>query len=229
MPSSAYPLVFTKLVYARALTGSTRSRLPKPFATLAAMNLNIRAHNTKVTDDLRDHAEKRLARLERYLPRVDSVIIEVAYEETRSAAHRHAIQVTVHSAGAILRAEERAADPRAALDMAADVLSRQAQRHKKRLYGRHRTNAAKQLAAEPEPPAPITEPDGDEEYDEYLLGKIVRVKHFEAKPMSQEEALAQMDLLGHDFFLFLDASSNDYALLYKRRDGDYGLLTPRRE
>ncbi|MEX0750620.1 MAG: ribosome-associated translation inhibitor RaiA [Dehalococcoidia bacterium] len=192
------------------------------------MNLKIRSHNTRADDDLREHAEKRLARLERYLPRVDDITIEVEYEETRSAAHRYAIQVTVHSAGTILRAEERASDQRTALDMAADVLSRQAQRHKRRLYGRHRTNEAKQIAAEPEPAGPITEPDGDEEYDEYLLGKIVRVKHFEAKPMSQEEALAQMDLLGHDFFLFLDAAANDYALLYKRRDGDYGLLTPRR-
>ena len=72
------------------------------------------------------------------------------------------------------------------------------------------------------------EPEGDDEADEYLLGKIVRMKRFEAKPMSQEEALAQMDLIGHDFFLFLDASSGDYALLYKRKDGDYGMLAPHR-
>ena len=71
--------------------------------------------------------------------------------------------------------------------------------------------------------APV-EPEGEEEFDEYLLGKVVRVKQFEAKPMSQEEALAQMDLIGHDFFLFLDADSNEYALLYKRKEGDYGML-----
>jgi putative sigma-54 modulation protein len=192
------------------------------------MNLTIRTHNTRASDDLRELAEKRLARVERYLPRVDSATIELGYEDTRAATHRYALQITVHSAGAILRAEERASDPRKALDRAADVLSRQAQRHKKRLVGRHRTSDAKERAAEPPAPDRVTEPEDDDEYDEYLLGKIVRVKHFEAKPMSQEEALAQMDLLGHDFFLFLDASANDYALLYKRRDGDYGLLTPRR-
>ncbi len=64
--------------------------------------------------------------------------------------------------------------------------------------------------------------------DEYVLGKIVRVKHFTAKPISQEEALAQMDLLGHDFYLFLDEATDDYAVLYKRDDGDHGLLSPRR-
>jgi len=191
------------------------------------MNLTLRAHHTRVSDELRDHAEKRLGRLERYLPRVDSVVVEVAHQETRSAAHRYAVQITVHSAGSILRSEERASDPAAALDLAAEVLSRQAQRHKKRLVGRYRKGEP------PERPEPVSPPrvqpaDDDDEYQEYILGKIVRVKHFEAKPMSQEEALAQMDLLGHDFYLFLDASSNDYALLYKRRDGDYGLLTPRR-
>ena len=191
------------------------------------MNLTIRAHNTRVQDDLREHAEKKLARLERYLPRVNDVTVEVEHEETRSVAHRFAVQITVHAAGAILRSEERAADAQTALDRAADVLGRQAQRHKKRLVGRHRTGDVRELAPEPEPDEGI-EPEDDDEFDEYLLGKIVRVKHFEAKPMSQEEALAQMDLIGHDFFLFLDAASNEYALLYKRRDGNYGLLTPRR-
>jgi putative sigma-54 modulation protein len=192
------------------------------------MNLTIRAHNTRVHDDLREHAEKKLARLDRYLPRINDVTVEVEHEETRSAAHRYAVQITVHAGGgAILRSEERAADPQSALDLAAEVLGRQAQRHKKRLVGRHRAGEPRGATAEEQPVEGI-EPEDDEELDEYLLGKIVRVKHFEAKPMSQEEALAQMDLLGHDFFLFLDAASSEYALLYKRRDGDYGLLAPRR-
>ena len=190
------------------------------------MNLTIRGHHTTIYDELRDVAERKLARLERFLPRVGDVTIEVKHEETRSAAHRYTVQVTAHASGSILRAEEQAADPRTALELASDVLAQPARRHKKRLYDRHRGPGARGMIEEP-PPAAV-EPEDDEEFDEYLLGKIVRVKHFEAKPMSQEEALSQMDLLGHDFFLFLDASTNDYALLYKRRDGDYGLLTPRR-
>jgi putative sigma-54 modulation protein len=194
------------------------------------MKLTIRSHHTTVFEDFAAHTEKRLLRLERYLPRVDDVVVEVEHEETRSLAHRYAVQVTVHAGGSILRAEERGADPRLALDAAADVLSRQARRHKKRLHDRHQQpDLTKQAAADLANGAvAVTEPNGDEEIEEYLLGKVVRVKHFEAKPMSQEEALAQMDLIGHDFFLFLDAASDEYALLYKRKDGDYGLLAPRR-
>jgi putative sigma-54 modulation protein len=189
------------------------------------MKLTIRSHNTTVFPGFEEHAEKQLARLERLLPRVDDVIVEVAHEETRSLAHRYVVQVTVHAGTAILRAEERGADPRAALDVAADVLARQSRRHKKRLHDRQHAPGAKETAA-----AALAAPqpgDGDEG-EEYLSGKVVRVKHFEAKPMSQEEALAQMDLVGHDFFLFLDAATNDYAVVYKREDGDYGLLAPKR-
>jgi putative sigma-54 modulation protein len=192
------------------------------------MNLTIRTHHTTVFDGFREHAEKKLGRLDRLLPGAANITVEVAHEETRSAAHRYAVQVTVRSGASILRAEERGADPQTALDLAADVLSRQARRHKQRLHDRHHPTGAKEAAADAmyADVQPMSDAETDEE--EYLLGKVVRVKHFEAKPMSQEEALAQMDLLGHDFFLFLDASTRDYALLYKRKDGDYGLLSPRR-
>jgi putative sigma-54 modulation protein len=198
------------------------------------MHLTVRSHHATVDDRFQGHAEKKLQRLSRLLPRLDDVVVEVAHQETRAAADRYAVQVTVHAGASILRAEERGADPVVALDLAADVLSRQARRHKKRLHDRHSPahsregQAAKEIVADRmnTDVEPMLDEPGDEE--EYLLGKVVRVKHFEAKPMSQEEALAQMDLLGHDFFLFLDASTRDYALLYKRRDGDYGLLSPRR-
>jgi ribosomal subunit interface protein len=192
------------------------------------MNLNIRSHHTTVDDDLRAHAERKLSRLERLLPRVDDVIVEVEHEETRAAADRYAVQVTVHSGTSILRGEERAAEPKIALDRATEVVSRQARRHSKRLHARHRTGADKQRLAEPAA-SPPPEPEADDDAAaEYLAGKVVRIKQFEAKPMSEEEALAQMDLLGHDFFLFLDTRTKDFAVLYKRKDGDYGLLAPQR-
>jgi putative sigma-54 modulation protein len=191
------------------------------------MNLIIRSHHATVPNDLHDHAQKKLARLERLLPRVDDVIVEVAHEETRAAAHRYAVQVTVHSGGAILRGEERAADPKIALDLATDVIARQAQRHQKRLQDRHRSGQNKEwVAANAAQPEPEQQDSGNSA--EYILGKVVRVKQLEARSMSEEEALAQMDLLGHDFFLFLDARTSEFAVLYKRNDGDYGLLAPRR-
>lgn len=190
------------------------------------MNITLRTHHTTVEQGLREHADKKLARLERYLPRVDSVVVEVEHEETRAATDRYRVQVTVHSSSSILRAEERGAEARSAFDAAADVIARQAQRHGKRLRDRHRDGPVRDIV---EPVAATKRPALDDgEVEEYLLGKVIRSKQFEAKPMSPEEALAQMDLLGHDFFLFLDASTNDYALLYKRRDGNYGMLSPQR-
>ena len=194
------------------------------------MNLTIRSHHTTVFPGFEEHAAKKLERLERLLTRIGDVVVEVEHEETRSAAHRYAVQVTVRSGASILRAEERGADPQIALDLAADVLSRQARRHKKRLQDRHHPHGAKEAAAEAvnAPPRPVGEPGPREEEDEYVLGNIVRVKHFETEPMTHEDALIQMDLLGHDLFLFLDVATNEYAVIYKRKDGEFGLLSPRR-
>ena len=192
------------------------------------MNLIIRSHHATVPSDLRDHATKKLTRIERLLPRVDDVIIEVEHEETRAAADRYAVQVTVHSGGSILRGEERAADPKAALDRAADVISRQARRHQQRLHARHRSGQSKEwIAADASPPEPADDAP-ETAVAAYILGQVVRVKEIETPPMSEEDALAQMDLLGHDFFLFLDARTDEFAVLYKRRDGEYGLLAPKR-
>src|SRR5438477_8729608 len=196
------------------------------------MNLTMRSHHTTLDDDLREHAEKKLARLERYLPRLGDIVVEVERQETRAAAHRFGVQITVRAGAAILRAEERKADAQAAFDAAAAVLSRQAQRHSKRLVSRHRGPGGKDLLAEASETQRSSGARGgvvdEDETEEYIAGKIVRVKRFEAKPMSAEEALAQMDLLGHDFFLYIDASTSDYALLYKRRDGGFGMLSPSR-
>ena len=196
----------------------------------SAMNHTIRSHHTTVFPGFEGHANKKLERLERLLPRVGDVVVEVAYEETRSASDRYAVQVTVHSGTSILRAEERGADPQVALDLAADVLSRQARRHKKRLDERHHPHGAKEAAADAlnSPPRLASVPSQQEEEDEYVLGNIVRVKHFETTPMSHEDALIEMDLLGHDLFLFLDSATNEYAVIYKRKDGEFGLLAPRR-
>lgn len=185
------------------------------------MNLIVRSHHTTVDDDLREHADRKLRRLERLLPRLDDIVLEVAHEDTKAAAHRYRVQVTARAAGAILRAEERGGDPRNALDAVVDRLSQQARRHTKRLRGRFPTR-------ETEVAAPAGEGAAVEDEDEAAMGRILRVKEFEAKPMSQEEALAQIDLVGHDFFVFLDSATGDYAVLYKRREGGYGLLCPRR-
>jgi putative sigma-54 modulation protein len=189
------------------------------------MTTAYRARHTTIDDEFRAHAEVRLQKLDRWLHRIDSTAVVVSREPKRTAADQFSVEVTVHSGGLILRGEERGPDARTALDAAADAVARQAQRHRSRLTASHRRGRQKD-AGEPAPAAMPAPDDGVVE--EYIAGKVVRTKTFEAKPMSQEEALAQMDLLGHDFFLFEDAATGGYALLYKRKDGGYGLLAPSR-
>ena len=124
------------------------------------MNLTIRSHHTNVFPSFNEHTEQKLERLSRLLPRVDDVIVEVEHEATRSAAQRYSVQVTVHSGSAVLRAEERGADPMLALDAAADVLSRQARRHTERLHDRHDAAHIKETVADAVNGEPV--PDEDE-------------------------------------------------------------------
>ena len=110
-----------------------------------------------------------------------------------------------------------------AIDAAADVLSRQVRRFKERSYHSERRTNAKEAARLEQPPEEEVEVEVEEEI---VLGKVVRIKRFPMKPMSEAEAIEQMELLGHDFFLFFDARANTYALLYRRREGDYGMIIP---
>jgi putative sigma-54 modulation protein len=170
------------------------------------MELTFRARHVPVTDNLREYTSRKLSRLGRYLPLVDEAVVELEQEGGENA-HRYVVQLTVNCNGTYLRAEERGPRLLAAIDAAADVLSRQAD--------------AKGTARVEQPPVEEAEVE-----EELVLGKVVRVKRFPMKPMTEEEAIEQMELLGHDFFLFFDADANTYALLYRRREGDYGMIIP---
>ncbi len=189
------------------------------------MDVIVKGRQAAVTPQVRAYASEKLGKLDRYLPTLREAVVEVGREKTTSG--RYIVQVTVDSNGTFLRAEERAAELPAAIDQAYGALSRQIERHKQRLYRHKDIRAARgaRQAAEMSAAAEAAEEGGEpEEDEEFVLGKVVRVKHFGLKPMSVEEALEQMELLGHTFFLFLDASSQAYSLIYRRRDGDYGLI-----
>ncbi len=185
------------------------------------MDLTFRARHVPVTEELREYTARKLSRLGRYLPLVDEAVVELELEGGESA-HRYVVQLTVNCNGTYLRAEERGPRLMAAIDAAADVLSRQVRRFKERSYRSGRRQGAKE-AAQIEQAAVEEEAEVEEEI---ILGKVVRIKQFPMKPMSEEEAIEQMELLGHDFFLFFDTKANTYALLYRRRRGDYGMIIP---
>jgi putative sigma-54 modulation protein len=195
------------------------------------MELTFRSRHVTITDSLREYTNRKLGRLSRYLPPVGEAVVELKQEGGENA-RRYVVQLTVNCDGTYLRVEERGSRLLPTIDAAADVLSRQARRYKEKVYHSDKHVKARQAAlagkaAEPAEVEEEPEEEGEEDEEiEIVLGRVVRVKRFPVKPMTEEEAIEQMELLNHDFFLFFDADANTYALLYRRREGDYGMIIP---
>ena len=182
------------------------------------MELLITGKNVEVTDWLRQYVEKKIGRLDRYLPSIQEARVELSTESTKRAQDRQVAQVTLRSNGAILRAEEKSSDMFTSIDAVVDKMHRQIRRYKdKRSRGRGRDSERAEMMME----AAITEPLEEEE-----AGTIVRVKRFSMSPMNPEEAIEQMELLGHDFFVFFNVDDNRINVIYRRADSNYGLLQP---
>jgi putative sigma-54 modulation protein len=177
------------------------------------MELTITGKNMEVSDRIRDYVEKKAGRLDRYLRNIDDASLELTKASAKSAQDRHIAQMTVRVRGTILRAEETAADIFTAFDAVLDKMYRQIMRYKTRRRARGRPQEEDLL-----PPI--------EEYEEETPRQIVRTKRFLVLPMDEEEAAEQMELLGHDFFLFLNANTGELNIIYRRRDGNYGLIEP---
>ena len=161
-----------------------------------------------VSDSLKSRVEKKLSKLERYFREEPEATIRFKVQK----GARNIVEITVNAAGVILRAEESSNDMYLSIDHAVDKLESQIRRHRTKLEKRIRT-----AELEPVIEAPVYE---EQNYD------IVRTKKFAVKPMSVEDAITQMELLGHDFFLFLNEESETMNVLYRRHDGTYGLLQP---
>jgi putative sigma-54 modulation protein len=178
------------------------------------MQLIITGKNMEVSEPLKEYVEKKIGKLTRYLPTIDEVHVELSVEKTKSNLQRQVVQVTMRSNGTILRAEERSADMLAAVDSVRDKLQRQMERFKERpvrMRKRARVEAAEEpVAMTEEEPSP----------------RIVRTKRFSVTPMSDEEAIEQMELLGHDFFIFYNPTTASMNVVYRRKDGNYGMLQP---
>ncbi|MCC7359350.1 MAG: ribosome-associated translation inhibitor RaiA [Anaerolineales bacterium] len=187
--------------------------------------VQIFARDTNISGSLQEYIEKKVSRLDRYLPSLTEARVDVAEARSaRSAMDRWVAQLTVHMRGVVLRAEERSAEPYAAVDAVLDKMQRQIRRYKgKRWLNRSADGGLEAVAvAEMEEedeaePAEAAEP----------AGVVVRRKRFAMTPMNEEEALEQMQLLGHtSFFVFYNADTNRINVLYRRNDGNYGLIEP---
>ena len=177
------------------------------------MRLQVKGKNLDVSDSIRSYAEEKLAKLERQLADPTQIELELSVERNPSISANHIAEATIWTKGPTLRAREASADMRASIDQLVDKLERQVTRYRQKRRRRSGRDNGSTLQAAP-PRAEGSEP------------VIVKTKQFAVKPMSPEEAVLQLELVGHDFFVFQDAESGEVNVVYRRRDGDYGLIEP---
>jgi putative sigma-54 modulation protein len=187
------------------------------------MKYNIRGENIEVTSPIREYVEKKIGKLKRYFdtPPTSEVHVNLSvYNDEQQ------IEVTIPMTNLLLRAEERHIDLYAAIDLVVDKLERQIRKYKTKVNRKFRQNGApKHVFAELEQEVLTKQLQADKTGEEEDID-IVRTKRFDLKPMDSEEAVLQMDMLGHAFFVFTNAITGDTNVVYRRRDGRYGLIEP---
>lgn len=190
------------------------------------MELKIHARNVDLTPRLQEHVEKKVNKLDRYMPNIQDVRVDLAIERRKQGVDQAIAQLTVRNTrGVILRSEDKKQpDIYAALDVALDKMYRQIHRYKgkrKRRGSRYAPQDAELAVMEPLPGETVAEEEEEEEKT-----AIVRRKEVPLVPMTEEEAIDQMELLGHNFFIFYNAETARIGVLYRREDGNYGVLEP---
>jgi len=202
-------------------TGFFRHELatPAPTFRVTSMQLLIKGKNLRVTDALREYAEEKIGHLEHY---IDHGIID-GHVTMRTERNDQIVDVTLNLRHYLIKAEERSPDMYASIDLVRDRLEQQIRKYKTRRRERHHRQNGRISAAEVGLAAVEPEESAD---DVPSAPRIVRSKQFAVKPMDAEEAVHQMELLGHDFFVFLNAETEQVNVLYKRKSGDLGLIEP---
>jgi len=186
------------------------------------MQLVVKGKNMDVPETLKRFVVSKVtSRLERVLPSVADVEVEISSAKTRSIEDRYVAQVTLKVNGNMIRGEQSGADSYAAVDAVLDKIDRQVSRFKKS----KRFAAYSKIPTEARPRSEERESARVEEEEE-REGTLVRHKRFAMKPMSVEEALMNMQMLGHDFFVFFNSETDSVCVVYKRKDGDFGLIEP---
>lgn len=176
------------------------------------MKIIMSGKGFEVTDSLRERIEKKLSKLDRYFRDDAEATIRISQEK----GARNIVEITITTSGLTLRAEETSTDMYGSIDGAVDKLNRQIRRHRTKLDKKLRDNAFEAPAAEV----------ADEPEEMPAVYNVVRVKKFPVKAMQVDDAIAQMELLDHDFFLFRNEETDGICLIYRRNDGTYGLLQP---
>ncbi len=173
------------------------------------MNVIVKGRNIDVTPALKEYVEKKITKVTRQFKAVGDISAVLKVEKGN-----HIVEITVPASGILLRAQETTKDMYSSIDLVVEKIERQIHKYKTRLVRRKYSNFA-------EPPAPA----GDAPVDESEF-EIIKNKRFVLHPMTPEEAILQMNLLNHDFFVFYDPDLGSTNVVYRRKDGKYGLLSP---
>ncbi|CEG22221.1 Putative sigma-54 modulation protein [Planococcus massiliensis] len=188
------------------------------------LQYNIKADNVEVTPAVREYIEKKVDKIERYFPEGTNATAMVNLKALNHSQTK--VEITIPMKNLVLRAEERHDELYAAVDLIIGKLERQIRKYKTKINRKFRDREGMGIAFASAEQVTQTSNDAENSYtdedDEDLT--IVRTKQFELKPMDEEEAVLQMNMLGHNFFVFTDAESNETNIVYKRKDGTYGLI-----
>lgn len=169
------------------------------------MEVTVKGKNVQITDAIRDHAKKKLSKFDKYFDVTPEATVACSVEKDR-----HTVEVTMLAGGLVIRGEETTSDLYASVDMVIDIIDKQINKNKTRLGRRIRQEMV---------------PNGVS-HDRSEEPRVVRSKKFDLKPMVVDEAILQMNLVGHDFFVFSNAETEEVNVVYRRRDGNYGLIEP---
>lgn len=175
------------------------------------MAIVVRGKNIDITPALKDYVEKRIGKITKYFDTLGEITAILTVEKGR-----HIVEVTVPVNGMLLRGEEATADMYTSIDLVIEKLERQIEKYKTKIARKFRSNGG--FKGDLVPAAPAADP-GDEL-------RIVKTKRFAVKPMAVEEALLQMNLIHHDFYVFTNAETEEVNVIYRRKDGNYGLIEP---
>ena len=177
------------------------------------MRLQVKGKNLDVSADVRDYAERKMGKLAKRLADPTRVELELAVERNPSISESHVAEATIWTKGPVLRAREASSDMKASIDQLVDKLERQVTRYRQMRRHEHDRHDVADTNAQTN-----VSPEED--------AVIVKTKQFSLNPMTPEEAIVQLELIGHDFFVFRDLASGEINVLYRRHDGDYGLIEP---
>jgi putative sigma-54 modulation protein len=184
------------------------------------VNLTVKGRNLTLTEAINAYVEEKIGRLGKYLADGSRCEVELWTEKNPSIADNQVVEATIFTKGPVIRAREASSDIYASIDLVFAKLERQVKKYRGKLVSRsqgaHKEALASEGFAVPEPTEVLEE--------EAPAPRIVKTKQFMVKPMTPEEAALQLELVGHDFFVFTNSETQETAVVYRRRDGNYGLI-----